>query len=78
MFWAEVYHDNGHIFLPFKVMYQGKEYSVTSIGDWAFNDCRGLISMTCKANNSPEANKSFGDDVDYSIPFFVPKESIEI
>ena len=51
---------------------------MTSIGDWAFNDCRGLISMTCKANNSPEANKSIGDDVDFFIPFFVPKESIEI
>ena len=51
---------------------------MTSIGDWAFNDCRGLTSMTCKANNLPEVNKSFGDDVDYSIPFFVPKESIEI
>ena len=51
---------------------------MTSIGDWAFNDCRGLISMTCKANNSPEANKSFGNDVDYSMLFFVPKESIEI
>ena len=51
---------------------------MTSIGDWAFNDCSGLTSITCKANNPPKANNAFGDDFDYSIPFFVPKESIEI
>lgn len=51
---------------------------MTSIGDWAFNDCSGFTNITCKANNPPKANNAFGDDFDYSIPFFVPKESIEI
>lgn len=59
-------------------MYQGTENSVTSIGDWTFNNCNGLTSITYKANNPPKANNAFGDDFDYSIPFFVPKESIEI
>jgi hypothetical protein len=51
---------------------------VTSIGDWTFNDCSGLTSITCKANNPPKANNTFGNDFNYSIPFFVLKESIEI
>ena len=52
--------------------------SVTKIGTAAFAGCSGLTSITCKANNPPKANYTFGDDFDYSIPFFVPKESIEI
>lgn len=51
---------------------------MTSIEDYAFADCSGLTSITCKANNPPKANNAFGDDFDYSIPFFVTKESIEI
>jgi hypothetical protein len=37
---------SGSIVIPSTVMYGGKKYSVTSIGDHAFDDCAGLTSVT--------------------------------
>ena len=48
---------SGDIIIPSTVTYSGKEYSVTSIGDYTFYDCLGLTSVTI--GNSVE---SIGDD----------------
>ena len=37
---------SGSIEIPSVVTYNGEEYSVTSIGDWAFDGCTGLTSVT--------------------------------
>ena len=36
----------GHITIPSTVNYNNKSYAVTSIGDWAFDDCWFLTSIT--------------------------------
>ena len=36
----------GSVVIPQTVTYSGKTYSVTSIGESAFEGCRGLISVT--------------------------------
>ena len=48
---AEVIEKNankysGDIIIPGTVNYMGKTYSVTSIGMWAFSNCKGLTSVT--------------------------------
>ena len=45
---AEVtrYYYSGNIVIPESVEYEGKNYSVTSIGNDAFRDCSGLTSVT--------------------------------
>ena len=35
----------GEVVIPSTVTYEGTEYSVTSIGDYAFEDCSGLTSV---------------------------------
>ena len=37
---------SGDVVIPEKVTYGGKEYSVTSIGYWAFDGCTSLTSVT--------------------------------
>ena len=37
---------SGAVVIPQSVTYNGKTYSVTSIGEWAFFDCSGLTSVT--------------------------------
>ena len=37
---------SGSVGIPEKVEYEGTEYSVTSFGDYAFNGCRSLTSIT--------------------------------
>ena len=37
---------SGSVIIPPSVTYFGKTYSVTSIGDYAFNGCSGLTSVT--------------------------------
>ena len=36
----------GSVVIPESVTYNGTTYSVTSIGDWAFEGCKGLTSIT--------------------------------
>ena len=36
----------GHLIIPKSVTYDGISYPVTSIGDWAFDGCWGLTSVT--------------------------------
>ncbi len=40
------YEYYGSVVIPEKVTYNSKEYSVTSIEDYAFNGCSGLTSVT--------------------------------
>ncbi len=37
---------SGSVDIPATVTYEGVDYSVTSIGDWAFYECSGLASVT--------------------------------
>ena len=37
---------SGEVVIPESVVYVGNEYSVTSIGEWAFANCSGLTSIT--------------------------------
>ena len=52
--------------------------SVTSIGLGAFEDCTGLTSITCHALTPPTCGNYVFNNVDKSIPLYVPEESIEL
>ena len=49
---------------------------VADLGYWAFNGCSALKSITCKADIPPTCNISVFDEVDKSIPVYVPKASV--
>ena len=51
--------------------------SVTSIGGVAFLLCTGLTSITCNAIIPPAVSYSF-DSVNFSLPFYVPCNSISL
>ena len=51
--------------------------SVTSIGDRAFNWCYGLTSVTSMNTTPPSVRSWTFDNVDKSIPLYVPKQSVE-
>ena len=51
--------------------------SVTNIGSYAFIHCIGLTSITCEAPTPPNCNSNCFDDVDKSIPIYVPANSVE-
>ena len=57
---------SGNITIPNSVTYLGKNYSVTSIGDWAFSDCSGLTSVTI-----PNSVTSIGDYAFYDCSSLV-------
>ena len=45
-YWSSYDEYSGNVVIPSSVTYGGKEYSVTSIGDYAFEGCWGLTSVT--------------------------------
>ena len=55
--WHDLYSDEyaGSVVIPEKVTYDSKEYSVTSIGDYAFSHCSELVSI-----NIPNSVTSIG------------------
>ncbi|MBR2232015.1 MAG: leucine-rich repeat domain-containing protein [Prevotella sp.] len=53
-------HYSGTIVIPASVTYSGKTYNVTSIGDYAFDGCSGLTSITI-----PESVTSIGRSAFY-------------
>ena len=50
---------SGAITIPKTVSYNGKDYTVTSIGDWAFYGCSGLTSVTFPASLTSIGESAF-------------------
>ena len=50
--------------------------SVTSIGSYAFYDCSSLTSITCEAVTPPTCGTKVFENVNKSIPLYVPAESV--
>ena len=51
----------GNVVIPSKVTYEGEEYSVTEIGDRAFEDCRSLTSITIPEGVTKIGNSAFNE-----------------
>ena len=51
--------------------------SVTSIGNYAFNGCSGITSIICEATTPPTCSNSSYENVNKSIPLYVPANSID-
>lgn len=68
----------GDVVIPAKVTYEGVEYAVTAIGERAFDGCSGLTSIISLNTTPPSCDgSSVFYNVDKSIPFYVPKESVD-
>ena len=52
---------SGDISIPASVTYDGTTYSVTSIGNWAFQDCSRLTSVTIPYSVTSIGNYAFED-----------------
>ena len=64
--------------IPASVTYNSVTYSVTSIGEKAFEYCSGLTSITCEAITPPTLGSVWGvfSNVNKSIPLYVPAGSV--
>ena len=51
--------------------------SIEEIGYGAFENCSGLASITCEAMTPPYINSSVFENVDKSIPLYVPVGAVE-
>ncbi len=58
--------------------YVDLESSVTSLGSYCFDDCWYVESITCRAMTPPETAYSSFAGVNYMIPIYVPKASLEL
>ena len=65
---------SGSVVIPSSVTYNGTTYSVTSIGDYAFNGCDKLVDVYCYATTPPATG---GEDTfsQYNAFLYVPCES---
>ncbi len=52
---------SGHVTIPESVIYRGRSYSVTSIGDGAFSGCSGLTSITIPGSVTNIWSEAFCD-----------------
>ena len=59
--WASYSQPTGNLNIPSSVTYSGTTYSVTSIGDYAFNECSGLTSVTIPTSVTSIGNYAFKD-----------------
>ena len=50
---------SGHLVIPKKVVYEGEEYKVTRIGDYAFNECSSLTSVEIPSSVTSIGSSAF-------------------
>ena len=53
------------------------ESGITTIGDYAFNGCTEVRSITCYAATPPTCGAEAFGGIDHSIPLYVPETSVE-
>ena len=58
-YWSYSNEYTGNVVIPESVTYNGKTYSVTSVGSSAFHDCSGLTSVTIPNSVKTIGNNAF-------------------